>query len=124
MPIEKAFAIRATPAVIWDALTADLERGEAGAYEIERAITGRELSLWVDLQRGVRALLTYELIPHEDHTEVVARMSPQGFRYAVARFITLGRSDTNYEMILVQGLANLKLAVEGEDESIDGPSPQ
>jgi hypothetical protein len=119
MPLEKAFAIKAAPNVIWDALTADLERGEPGAYEIERAVTGRELSLWVNLQRGVKALLTYELIPRDDHTEVVARMSPQGFRYAVFRIITFGRADTNYEMILVQGLANLKRAVEGDDDPED-----
>lgn len=120
MPLEKAFAIKAEPSAIWDALTADLERADPGTYEIERAVTGRELSLWVDLQRGIRALLTYELIPHDDHTEVVARMSPQGLRYAIFRIITFGRSDTNYEMILVQGLANLKRAVEGEPEAEDG----
>ena len=39
-------------------------------------------------------------------------MDPQGFRYLISRIITFGRADTNYELLLVEGLANLKRAVE------------
>jgi hypothetical protein len=118
--LEKAFEIKATPAAIWDALTADLASGDESAYRIERAITGQELALFVELQGGIRALLTYRLIPHDDYTEVVATMAPEGLRYAIFRILTFGRADTNYELLLVQGLANLKRAVEGEAPEHDG----
>ena len=113
MFLEKAFAIKAEPAVIWRALTGELEVADEGDYSIEQAIPNELLSLWVDLQGGISALLTYRLIPRDDHTEVVATMEPQGLRYAIFRMLTLGRADTNYELLLVQGLANLKEAVEG-----------
>lgn len=112
MVLEKAFAIKAEPAAIWRALTGELEVADEAAYGVERAVPNELLSLWVDLQGGIRAILTYRLIPHEDHTEVVATMEPQGLRYAIFRMITLGRADTNYELLLVEGLANLKRAVE------------
>ena len=114
MALEKAFAIKAPPAAIWRALTGDLEVADASAYTIERAVPNELLSLWVELDGGIKALLTYQLIPRNDHTEVVATMEPQGLRYAIFRIITLGRSDTNYEIVLVQGLANLKETVEQE----------
>jgi hypothetical protein len=114
VPLEKAFAINGTPAAIWQALTGDLELGDRSRYEIERAIANQELSLWVRLQGGIRARLTYQLVPHDGHTEVVATMEPEGFRYAFFRIITLGRADVNYEIALVEGLANLKRAVEGD----------
>jgi len=110
--IEKAFAINGTPQAIWLALTGDLELGDTSRYEIERAIANDSLSLWIQLQGGIRARLTYKLIPRAEHTEVVATMEPEGIRYAVLRFITIGRADTNYEIALVEGLANLKRAVE------------
>ena len=112
MPLEKAFAIKAEPAAIWRALTGELEVADDTSFEVERAVPGEFLSLWVDLQGGISALVTYRLIPHDDHTEVVATMAPQGLRYAIFRMITMGRADTNYELLLVQGLANLKRAVE------------
>ena len=112
MTLEKAFAIKAEPAAIWQALTAELAQAEQGAYEVERAVTNESLSIWVTLQMGVRAAITYRLIPREDHTEVVATMAPQGFRYVLFRILTLGRADVNYELALAQGLSNLKAAVE------------
>ena len=112
MALEKAFAIKAQPDAIWRALTGELEAGDETSYGIERAIPNELLSLWVDLQGGIRAILPYRLIPHDDHTEVVATMDPQGFRYLISRIITFGRADTNYELLLVEGLANLKRAVE------------
>lgn len=113
MTLEKVFAIKAQPAAIWDALTGELTVADEGAYEVERAIPNELLSLWVEIQGGIRAILTYRLIPREDHTEVSATMEPQGFRYAMFRMLTLGRADANYELLLAEGLSNLKRAVEG-----------
>ena len=114
--MEKAFAMNAEPAAIWRALTGELEIADETRYDIERAVPNEMLSLWVELQGGIRALLTYRLIPRHDHTEVVATMEPEGLRYAIFRMITLGRADTNYELSLAEGLANLKRAVEGREE--------
>ena len=113
MALEKAFAIKAEPAAIWEALTGELEVADDSDYRVERAVTNEFLSLWVDLAGGIPAIVSYQLIPRDDHTEVVATMEPQGLRYAIFRMITFGRADTNYEMLLAQGLANLKQAVEG-----------
>ena len=112
--LEKAFAIHAEPAAIWDALTGELAISDESAYEVDRAIPTKELSLWVDLQGGIRASISYKIIPRDGHTEVVATMHPQGFRYLMFRILTLGRADTNYELLLVEGLLNLKRAVEGK----------
>ncbi len=112
--IEKAFSIKAEPSAIWNALTADLERGDRAVYEVDRAVINQELSLWVTLEGGVRARLSYRLVPREDHTEVVATMEPVGLRYAIARIVSFGRVNTNYALVLVQGLANLKQAVESQ----------
>ena len=119
MALEKAFAIKAEPPAIWRALTGELQVADQGAYTVEHAVPNELLSLWVELQGGIRANLTYRLIPRDDHTEVVATMAPQGFRYAVFRMITLGRYDTNFEVLLVQGLANLKQAVESNAEPLN-----
>jgi len=113
MGLEKAFAIKAPPAAIWQALTGELSIADRGTFEVERAVTNESLSLRVRLQGGIQAILTYRLVPRDDHTEVIATMVPIGLRYAIFRVITLGRADVNYEMLLVQGLSNLKQAVEG-----------
>jgi hypothetical protein len=123
MPLEKAFAIKAEPAAIWRALTGELEVADQSVYTIERIDPERELSLLVRLQGGIRAYLTYRLIPRPDYTEVVATMEPQGLRYLIFRAITLGRADVNYELLLVQGLANLKRAVEPTQVDDDPASP-
>ena len=116
MALEKAFAIKAEPAAVWRALTGELEIADEATFSIEQVVANELLSLWVNLQGGVRSLLTYRLVPREDHTEVVATMEPHGLRYTVFRAITLGRADTNYELLLVEGLANLKRAVEGGEQ--------
>ena len=112
MGIEKAFAIQADPAVIWRELIRELAQASPGSHTVERSLEGRELAVRVELQRGIEAVITYQLIPREDHVEVVARMEPQGFRYALLRAITLGRYDLGYELALAQGLSNLKEAAE------------
>ncbi|MDZ4277584.1 MAG: hypothetical protein U1B78_00440 [Dehalococcoidia bacterium] len=116
MPLEKAFAINAGPAAIWRALTGELEIADEAAYSVERSVANELLELSVDLQGGIRAFITYRLIPRDDHTEVVATMEPQGLRYLIFRILTLGRADTNYELLLVEGLANLKRAVENNEQ--------
>lgn len=121
MPLEKAFAIHAEPATIWRALTEELQAADPQAYELEYSEPPRLLTLRVQLQGGVGARITYQLIPRADHTEVVATMEPEGFRYAFFRLITLGRSDTGYELALVQGLSNLKQAAEGKAEGAAEP---
>lgn len=110
--MEKAFAIHAEPAVIWRALTEELSQALPGSHAIERSVEERELVLRVELQSGIDAVITYELIPREDYVEVVARMAPQGFRYAILRAFTFGRCDVGYELALAEGLSNLKKAAE------------
>ena len=111
--MEKAFSINAKPPKIWDALVAEFNLADESIYEVEQSIINEFLALRVKLQDGIEAQITYRLIPQDDHTEVVATIQPEGFRYALFRMITMGRSDINYEMSLVVGLSNLKEAVEG-----------
>jgi hypothetical protein len=115
--LEKAFAIKASPDVIFQALKRDLAAGEPGRFQVERSVPNELLEVTVKLQGGVDALIEYRLIPRDDHTEVVATMAPQGLRYKVFQIITFGRVDTNYELVLVQGLSNLKQEVEGMSSS-------
>jgi hypothetical protein len=109
---EKAFAIHAEPAVIWRELTRELAQAPPGSHAVERSLEEQELAVRVELESGIEALITYQLIPREDYVEVVARMEPQGLRYAFLRAITLGRYDTGYELALAEGLSNLKKAAE------------
>ena len=120
--IEKAFAIKASPTVIWQAITGELELGDKSVYDVERAVTNQSIALWVKLQGGIRARLTYRLVPREEHTEVVATMEPEGIRYAFFKMLTFGRANLNYEIALVEGLSNLKRAV--EDESREGAAAE
>jgi len=124
MAVEKAFAINAEPPKIWDELTKEIGLADEGVYEIEESIINEYLALRVKFQDGIEAQISYRLIPRDDHTEVVATMQPEGFRYAIFQMITFGRSNINYEMGLVVGLANLKEAVEGNGEQLleDGPT--
>ena len=112
MPLEKAFAIQAEPAVIWRELCHELAQAPPGSHTIERSLEERELVVRVTLPDGVEALITYQLIPREGHIEVVARMEPLGLRYSFLQAITLGRFDSGYELALAEGLANLKQAAE------------
>jgi len=110
--VEKAFAIHAEPAVIWRELTGELAQAPPGSHTVERSVEERELVVRVELQSGIDAVITYQLIPREDHVEVVARMEPQGLRYALLRTFTFGRCDVGYELALAEGLSNLKKAAE------------
>lgn len=120
MPLEKAFAIHAEPAAIWQALMGELGSADPETYDLERSEPPELLALWVQLSGGISARITYRLIPRADHTEVVATMEPEGFRYRFFQLITFGRSNTGYELALVEGLSNLKQAAEGQREE---PNP-
>ncbi len=110
--IEKVFAIEAEPGVIWDALWSDLSGGEAGAFDVKEAHRPRDLAIEVVLG-GVPALLSYHIEATYDSAEVTATLEPRGLRYAVSRILTFNHFNRNFEMLLVQGLSNLKTAVEG-----------
>jgi hypothetical protein len=111
VPIEKAFAIEAEPSVIWDALWSELSEGEEGAFAVEESHRPHMLSVRVRLG-GLPALLTYRIEGKDGHSETSATLEPLSFKYNLYQFLTLGQSRRNYELILVQGLANLKEAVE------------
>lgn len=117
MPIEKAFEIKAQPAVIYEALERELEdsaeeEGSGKAFEILERVPPRSISLRVTIA-GMPCWLTYRLIPRGDATEVAATLQPFGMRYALFRIMTLGMRDQNFAVPLVEGLVNLKAAVEG-----------
>jgi hypothetical protein len=112
MALEKAFAIHAEPAVIWRELTRELAQAAPGSHTVERSLPEQELAVRVELQTGIEALITYQLIPREEYVEVVARMEPHGLRYAFMRALTLGRYDIGYQLALAEGLSNLKKAAE------------
>ena len=116
MAVEKAFAINAEPPKIWDELTKEMGLAEGSVYTVVKSIINEYLELRVKFQDGIEAHISYRLIPRDDHTEVVATMHPEGMRYAIFQMITFGRSNINYEMGLVVGLANLKAAVEGTED--------
>jgi len=121
MPIEKAFAIHATPHEIYVALQRDIDAaarvGRDGEFEVLRREEDREIELRVTIS-GFPCWLTYRLDPKPEHTEVVALLTPFGYRYTFFRIITFGLRDQGLELALVQGLVNLKTAVEppSEDE--------
>ena len=125
MTIEKAFAINASPADIYDALERDLRDADAHAgstFEVLRRDPGRALDLRVTIA-GVPCWLTYRLEPREGFTEVIALLTPFGLKYTLFRIMTLGLRDQGFEVSLVEGLANLKAAVESRDDD-DGDAPQ
>ena len=118
MPIEKAFAIQASPLTIYSAIEAELAEAwsnEGDTFQVLRREPGRAIELRVTIG-GVPCWLTYQIEQAADHSEVVARLTPFGLKYALFRILTLGQSRQGYEIALVQGLANLKAAVEGRTE--------
>ena len=72
---------------------------------------------------GVPCFLTYTLEQKSEYTEVTASLIPLGWRWVMFNIATMGMRRNNFEMILVQGLANLKAEVEGdlsgEDEEVE-----
>lgn len=120
MPIEKAFAIRASPERIWEALIGEMAAAEPGGHTVELADPPRLLALRLAIA-GVPARLSYRIAPQANYTEVAARLEPSGLRYALFQFFTLGRFGSGFEVLLVEGLANLKRAVEGGARAGEAP---
>jgi hypothetical protein len=116
--IEKAFAIKASPETIWDALWADLAQGDQSRFRLEGSSRPNRLELAVDLS-GVPCSLTYTLTRREveGDTEVAANLAPLGWRYGLYYVLSFGHIRRNYEMLLVSGLANLKSHVEGSNSA-------
>jgi hypothetical protein len=113
--IEKAFAIEAEPARVWEALWSEAaDDGER--IQLEGFNWPHSLTVRVDLG-GIPALITYRLLPREGHTEVVATLEPLGVRYVLLQVLSLGRMRVGFEMLIVQWLANLKAAVEARPEA-------
>ena len=121
MPIEKAFAIRAEPQVIYEAIERDLDLAdehEGDMFAVLRRDPPRSLELRVTIG-GVPCWLTYILTPRGGDTEVAARLTPFGWKYTFFRIMTFGMRDQGYEISLVEALANLKAEVEepgGDDD--------
>src|SRR5437762_2003044 len=111
MAIEKAFLIEAAPAAIWEALWAELSDGDPHAFSVQQSNWPRLLSLRVDLN-GMAALITYRINGTDNQSEISATLEPLSSRYPLYQVLTFGHFRTNWEMMLVQGLANLKEAVE------------
>ena len=121
MPIEKAFAIHATPERIFAALDEELREAEGasdGEFQILKREPGRSFELRVNIG-GVPCWLTYRIEPKVGYTEVSGQIIPFGFRYALFRIMTLGMRDYGFAMVLVQGLSNLKEALESPDDGAD-----
>ena len=115
MPIEKAFAIQASPQAIYAAIEAELAEAwpnEGDTFQVLRRQPGRAIDLRVTIG-GVPCWLTYRIEEAQGHAEVVAQLTPFGLKHALFRVLTLGQSRQGFEVVLVQGLANLKAAVEG-----------
>jgi hypothetical protein len=115
MAVEKAFAINAEPHEIYDELERDLAdaaRHHGDTFEILRFERDRSIDLRVTIS-DIPCNLSYRLVPRHGHTEVVAQLDPYGWRYTFFRIITLGMRDFGFEVAVVQGLLNLKEAVEG-----------
>jgi hypothetical protein len=111
MTIEKAFAIEAEPSAIWEALWADVASGNDESFVLE----GSQWPAWLALQVRLGSIpcrLTYRIKQQSGHCEVSALLEPTGFRYSLSLFLTFGHIRRNFEMLLVQGLANLKDSVE------------
>jgi hypothetical protein len=122
MPIQKVFAIKASPYEIYAALQRDLasaERDGGQGFEVLRRDPGRTLDLRVSMG-GISCWLTYELKPLDNsQTEVTATLTPFGSKYTVFKIMTLGLRDHTFALALVQGLANLKAEVEGVESVAD-----
>jgi hypothetical protein len=116
MAIEKVFAIQATPQAIFAAIERDLASAsahEGDTFEVLR----REPPTSIDMRVTIGMIpcrLRYSLEARDGHTEVTGTLYPQGWQYAAFRTITFGLRDANFAVALVESLANLKAAVEGE----------
>lgn len=122
MPIEKAFAIDAGAPEIYAAIERDLTAADEHAgdtFEVVRRDPPRSIELRVTIG-GIPCWFTYTLAARPDHTEVVARLVPFGWKYTLFRIITFGMRDQGFGIALVEALANLKAEVEGSNAADGG----
>ena len=110
---ERAFAIHASPAIIWRMLLAEVEQGVvAGRAQIVHQEAPRRLDITVRLGWGLRVRYRYDIRRGPEHTEVAVDVTPFGLRHAFANIFALGRGTTPYLLATTQGLANLKIEAE------------
>jgi hypothetical protein len=129
MTIEKAFSIRGSASDVYAALLRDI--GSASAYEnelFEVLERQRDARIRLRVRIGfVPCLLTYNIAEGPDTTEVAAQLEPYGWKWLLFQLGTLGLRRQNMEMVLVQGLANLKAEVESTGfppDELDPPTPR
>ena len=118
MPIEKAFAIAADPGDIWQALWSDLAGGEPDTYVVEHSNWPHALTVCLDLA-GMPSRVAYKITAMQNHSEVSVSLDPLSVRYPLLQILTLGRMRISLELLLVQGLANLKESLEGTADEDD-----
>ncbi len=114
MPIEKVFAINATPREIFAAIERDLDAASEYAGDVHDVLR-RERDRLVEMRVTIGAipcLLTYRLDERDGHTEITGTLSPYGWKYGAFRTMTFGMRKQVFEFALVEALANLKAAVE------------
>lgn len=115
MAIEKAFAIEAQPARIFEAIERELREAgshEGDTFEVLRRDPPHRIDLRVTMS-GFPCWLTYRLQPRDGATEVAAILQPYGMRYTLFNIMTFGLRNQAFAIPLVEGLANLKADVEG-----------
>lgn len=116
MPIEKVFAINATPKEIFAAIERDLDAASAYAGDVHDVLR-RERDRLIEMRVTIGAipcLLTYRLDERDGHTEITGALSPYGWKYGAFRIMTFGMRKQVFEIALVEALVNLKAAVEGD----------
>jgi hypothetical protein len=117
--IEKVFAIDAEPEQIWDELWSELQTAGPGHFVIEESHWPSRLVLKLDLA-GLPSRISYQIERKDGHCEVAGVIEPLSFRYRMYQVLSFGHMRVNYEMLLAEGLSNLKAAVESPEEETAG----
>ncbi len=120
MAIEKVFAMSASANDIYAALQRDISSAsahEGDVFEVLQWDRDRRIELRVAIG-GVPGILTYTIEEGPEQTEVAASFEPHGWRWILFNVATLGMRRNSIEMVLVQGLANLKAEVEDDETAV------
>jgi hypothetical protein len=115
LPIEKTFAISATPSKIYEAIERDLAGAaehEGSTFEVTERDPPEAMALRVTIG-GMPCKLRYRIEEVEGGSFVTASLEPYGFKYAAFQVMTFGMHNHGFEAALVESLANLKAGVEG-----------
>lgn len=120
--MEKVFSIRGSASDIYAALLRDIATAspyEESLFDVLERERDRSLRLRVTVG-FVPCILTYTIKEDQQAAscEVTARLDPYGWKWVAFQAATLGLRRHSMEMILVQGLANLKAEVEGSEQAI------